>query len=272
VTTDIEHHYSAQDTDGQELARRIRAALSAAGTDLGRLTPSDLAPVDEFHIRGRAATLELAAHLALTPDDRVLDLGSGLGGPARTLAEVTGCHVTGIDLTRAFTAAATELSTWVGLADRVHFVQGDATDLPFPADHFDAAVTIHAAMNIPAKDQLYAEARRVLKPGRRFVIYDVLQGEGGPVIYPVPWARDPSLSALATPEEMRALLAEAGFAILAEQDTTDACVAWFRGLATQGASPGIQLFMGADFPQMVRNQVQNLTERRIRVVTYVCRG
>jgi threonine/homoserine/homoserine lactone efflux protein len=92
------------------------------------------------------------------------------------------------------------------------------------------------------------------------------------VIYPVPWARDPSLSALATPEEMRALLAEAGFAILAEQDTTDACVAWFRGLATQGASPGIQLFMGADFPQMVRNQVQNLTERRIRVVTYVCRG
>lgn len=277
MTTEIERHYSGQDSDTGDLAERIRTALIAAGTDLDRLTPADLAPVDEFHMRGRSATLELADRMELTPDTHVLDIGSGLGGPARTLAEVYGCHVTGIDLTRAFCDAATVLSRWVGLADRVRFVHGDATKLPFAVASFDAAMTIHVAMNIPAKDRLYAEAKRVLKPGAIFAIYDVLQGEGGPVVYPVPWARDPSISALATPAEMRQLLSGAGFEVLEELDATEACVDWFREVAARAVDTDtpratFRAFLGDDFPQMARNQIQNLTERRIRVVTYLCRS
>ena len=144
--------------------------------------------------------------MKLNARSHVLDIGSGLGGPARTLAETYGCLVTGVDLTQAFCDAATAMSNWVGLGSRVSFKQGDATNLPFENQTFDAAMTIHVAMNIAAKDKMYLEARRVLKPGGVFAVYDVLQGEGGEVLYPVPWARDPSISHLATPDQMKTLL------------------------------------------------------------------
>lgn len=269
----VEAHYRGSG----DLAARIRDQLVAAGKDLARLTTRDLATVDEIHIRGRQATLDLAARMELTPESQVLDIGSGLGGPARTLAETYGCQVTGIDLTRSFCDAATELSRWVGLSDKVRFVHGDATDLPFAPASVDAAMTIHAAMNIPNKDALYAGARRVLKPGRVFAVYDVLQGEGGPVVFPVPWARDAALSYLATPEELRRLLRAAGFTVVEEIDSTEADWLWFRKMAerleTTGPPPvSFRAFFGEDFPEMARNQVRNLAERRIRTVTYICRA
>ena len=212
MNNDIAPHYSG----GGDLASAIRDALSTAGKDIGQLTTRDLATVDEFHIRGRPATLELADRMELTSDSQVLDMGSGLGGPARTVAETYGCRVTGIDLTESFCEAATEISDWLDLSDKVRFVHGDATDMPFPSKTFDAAMTIHAAMNIPDKEAFYASARKALKPGRIFAVYDVLQGEGGPVHFPVPWARDPSISFLATPAETRDLLSGAGFEIVEE--------------------------------------------------------
>ncbi len=270
MTEGIVRHYS----EDSRLAQVIADSLAGAGKDIGRLTTADLASVDEFHIGGRRATLDVAAALNLTPDARLLDLGSGLGGPARTLAECFGCHVTGIDLTPAFCQAATTLSHWVGLSGRVTFLQGDATDLPFADASFDAAMTIHVAMNIAAKDRMYAEARRVLKPGGRFAVYDVLQGEGGEVLYPVPWARTPEISHLATPDQMQALLSDAGFRIVSVQDSTDASLQWFQAMAARlsGSTPAVtfQTFLGNDFPAMARNQVANLRDRRIRTVTYVC--
>lgn len=270
MTDSVARHYSEDD----RLSQAIADSLTQAGKDLTRLTAADLASVDEFHIGGRKATLDVAAGMDLSSASRVLDLGSGLGGPARTLAEAHGVHVTGIDLTPAFCTAATTLSQWVGLADRVRFVQGDATDLPFADDSFDAAMTIHVAMNIARKDRMYAEARRVLKPGSRFAVYDVLQGEGGPVVYPVPWARTPEISHLATPDEMQALLTGAGFRILSSADSSDDALAWFQAmaarLATNAPAVTFQTFLGNDFPAMAKNQVTNLRDRRIRTVTYIC--
>jgi len=135
------------------LADVIAQNLQSVGKDQNKLTTADLAIVDEFHIRGRKATLELAAQMNLNTDSHVVDIGSGLGGPARTVAETYGCQVTGIDLTQAFCNAATAMSEWVGLGKRVSFKQGDATNLPFDNKKFDAAMTIHAAMNIAAKDK-----------------------------------------------------------------------------------------------------------------------
>lgn len=272
MTAQVEAHYGT----GGDLAARIAESLKAAGKDIAALKPEDLAAVDEFHVRGRKATLELAERMALAPGARVLDIGSGLGGPARTVAAATGAHVTGIDLTESFCAAAAEMSRWVGLGERVAFRQGDATALPFEDASFDAAMTIHVAMNIAAKDAVYAEARRVLKPGGIFAVYDILQGEGGPVLFPVPWAREPSISHLATPGEMRALLGGAGFALLEESDSSAESLAWFQAMAArlQQAAPPVtfQVFLGADFPAMARNQVRNLAEDRIRTVTYFCRA
>jgi len=269
------NHVAAHYGGDSGLADAIADCLREAGTELQGLKTTDLATVDEFHIRGRKATLELAGQMNLHENARVLDVGSGLGGPARTLAEAHGCKVIGVDLTPAFSHTATTLSGWVGLADKVAFQQGDATALPFENDQFDAAMTIHVAMNIAAKDRVYAEAKRVIKPGGVFAIYDVLQGEGGEVLFPVPWARDPSISHLATPNVMKTLLGGAGFDILDIRDSTEESQAWFEAMMTRmeksGARPvTFQTFLGGDFPEMSRNQVRNLTERRIRTVSYIC--
>lgn len=257
------------------LTTEIGNALAGAGFDLGALRPVDLAPVDEFHIRGRAATLEIIEALQITDQSTVLDLGSGLGGPARTLVEVTGCTVTGIDLTPEFCEAATALSTWTGLADRTHFEVGDATSTGLPDAAFDAAMTVHVAMNIADKSGLYAEAFRLLKPGARFVVYDVVQGEGGEVRYPVPWASDATTSFLATPEQMRVLLPAAGFEVLAEVDSSEASLEWFRQVRARIEREGpppvtFATFLGEAFAQMAANQVTNLSEQRIRTVMYTC--
>jgi len=267
----VEGHYSGEGN----LIDRIAVGLERAGKSLEDLKTTDLATIDEFHIRGRKATLELGAQLNLAAGSALLDLGSGLGGPARTLAELYGCDVVGIDLTEEFCETANVMSSWLGLSGKVRFRQGDATDLPFPDDRFDAVMTIHVAMNIRAKDRLYVEARRVLKPGGRFAAYDVIQGDGGEVHFPVPWARELSISHLATDTEMRSLLGEAGFRILDIQDSSEESLAWFedrlREVAVSGPPPvSFQSFLGADYPEMVRNQVRNLSEGRIRTIAYFC--
>jgi ubiquinone/menaquinone biosynthesis C-methylase UbiE len=272
MASQVETHY----TRSRSLIKHIADALNPSA-NAGQLHTLDLAPVDEFHIRGRKATLELAARMQIDKNSKVLDIGSGLGGPARTLAEIYGCHVIGIDLTAGFCEAATQLSKWTGLDDRVTFLRGDASDLPFADKSFDAVMTIHAAMNIAPKDVVYRHARRVVKPGGIFAVYDVLQGEGGAVLFPVPWARDPSISHLATPDQMRRLLLEAGFEILDEIDSTEQGLAWFGEITSRRAAAGPrpltpQLMLGADFPQMTQNLGRNLADRRIRTVSYICRA
>lgn len=258
-----------------QLVAGITAALDAAGLDRATLRTTDLAPLDEFHIRGRAASLEIAEALDLSTDSHVLDLGSGLGGPARTLAEVSGCQVTGVDITPEFCEVASLLSQWTGLSDRTHFQVGDATATGLPDATMDAAFTVHVAMNIPDKPALYAEAFRVLKPGGRFVVYDVLQGEGGPVRYPVPWAEDPSTSFLATPDETGDMLSAAGFDAIRAVDSSDEGLTWFQQVRARIESEGpppitFAAFLGDSFGTMAANQVANLAERRIRTVMFSC--
>lgn len=271
MSGDVTRHYAA----GESLADRVAALLRAKHMNPGELTGAELAAIDEFHVRGRGATLELIARMRLHPGERVLDIGSGLGGPARTLAETSACQVIGIDLSAAFCVAANTFTRWRGLDDRVGFCAADATALPFADGVFDAALTVHAAMNIADKPGLYAEARRVIGTGGIFAVYDVLQGEGGDVFYPVPWAREPSISFLATPAGMEALLREAGFRIREVEDSTARSAAWFeKTVARIGrAEPpglGLHLLFGDGFAEMAQNQLRNLAERRIRTLAYIC--
>jgi ubiquinone/menaquinone biosynthesis C-methylase UbiE len=264
-------HYAIGD-----LTSKIAAALQAAGKDLARITAEDLAPIDEFHIRGRSATLELGARMGLTSRYHVLDVGSGLGGPARTLAATYSCRVTGFDISEEFCATANTLSNWLGMSDRVAFLQGDATALNVSGDSFDAAISLHAGMNIAAKDVMFEGVFKALKPGGIFAVYDILQGEGGEVLFPVPWARDVLTSHLVTQNEMRDLLHGAGFQLVREDDSTTEAEEWFKRSASQMADMNrppfsFRQFLGEDAGRMAQNQVKNLSDRRIRTATFICR-
>lgn len=271
VNESVRAHYTRSGLSGH-----ILAALEGAGKDVNRLTPEDLAPLDEFHIRGRAATLELARAARVDATKRVLDVGSGIGGTSRCLAREFGCRVTGIDLTQEYCSAAAMLTDRTGLAEFVDYCHGDATRLPFADASFDIVWTEHAAMNIPDKPRLYQEMHRVLTPGGVLAIHDILAGRSGPVLFPVPWARTPEASYLATPDELRSLLEGAGFEIEGWLDTTDAARAWFVALADkirkEGVAPlGFHVLLGADFPAMAQNQRRNLEEGRIVLAQIVAR-
>jgi ubiquinone/menaquinone biosynthesis C-methylase UbiE len=271
VNETIREHYARSD-----LGNLILAALAKAGKDANRLTPEDLAPIDEFHIRGRAATLELARAANVDSTKRVLDVGSGVGGTSRCLAREFGCHVTGIDLTDEYCRAAAMLSARIGLAELVDYRQGDATNLPFPDHSFDIVWTEHVAMNIADKPRLYREMYRVLKPGGTLAIYDILAGPSGPVFFPVPWARTPESSFLATPDELRKLLEESGFRVATWADTTDVARAWFVSLAERIRKEGLptlgfHVLLGPDFQAMAQNQRRNLEEGRIVLAQVVAR-
>lgn len=256
------------------LTERILKAVAAAGFDPDRLMPEDLAPIDEFHIGGRAATKHAVEKMGLNGSEHVLDIGCGIGGAARYVAAATGCRVTGIDLTPEYVDAASALSARTGLGDRVSFQVASALQMPFADVTFDAAITLHVAMNIKDRDGLYGEAARVLKPGAVLCIYDVMQGSNDAQRYPVPWAETQASSHLTTPGRMRVLLANAGFEIDVVEDRTDIGIAFFRErLSTAGPAPalGLHLLMGANAREKSQNMLDNLEQGSIAPVLMIAR-
>ncbi|MHB1219256.1 MAG: class I SAM-dependent methyltransferase [Alphaproteobacteria bacterium] len=214
---DTEKKVAAHYTHGA-LEQTILGTLRAAGKDIEKLTATDLSAVDEFHLGWRDATIEFAKDLRLATGARVLDIGAGIGGPARYFAEARGCQVTGIDLTPEFVQAANALTRRCGLSDKVEFREASATGLMFDDGAFDTATMIHVGMNIPDKAKVFAEARRVLKPGGKFGVYDIMRAGDGEIPYPMPWAGTRDTSFLETPATYQRLLAHAGFEIESETD------------------------------------------------------
>ncbi len=254
----------------------ILDALRAGGKDLDNLTPDDLAPVDQFHTRGREATLELLRLAEFQAGMHVLDVGGGIGGPARTLASVAGCRVTVLDLTEEFCRVGEMLTARLGLSGRVTFRHGSALEMPFPDASFDGVWTQHSSMNIEDKARLYAEMFRVLRPGGRLALHEIMAGETGPIHFPVPWAGEPSISFLRRPDEVRALLAATGFKERAWLDVTAPALEFFDRLQARAAAPasgppplGINLQLGPAFGEMAANQVRNIREGRVAIIQAV---
>lgn len=261
----ISEHYGSAG-----LSQRIVSALRKAGKSLDSLTVEDLAPLDQFHTRGLAATRELVSFAGVKEGWRILDVGSGLGGPARVFASQIRCHVTGVDITKEFCEAATLLSTLTSLEDVTEFHHATATALPFDDAQFDLALTIQVQMSIEDKERFYAEIFRVLRPGGRFAFQDIMSGSGGEIVLPVPWATRRESSFLIAVDEFRAMLKKRGFHIEKLDDISAEALAWRKqqpaaaGLAA--STLGLQVVMGEQFATMQSNQIRNLEEHR---VTYV---
>ena len=252
------------------LLQSILDGLAASGIDCGALEPADLAPVDEFHTRGKEATLELVARAQLRPGQDVLDVGCGLGGSVRHIAARHACNVTGIDLTAEYIEVARQLAELVGLSGRVAFEHCSALELPFADASFDVAWTEHTQMNIADKDCFYREISRVLRPGGRLVFHDIFQGEGGVPHYPTPWAASAELSALAAPEEARAAIGAAGLDIIDWVDKSGHSLQWFRAalqrMQETGPPPlGLHLLMGPTAADKFNNVLSNLEQGRITI-------
>jgi methylenetetrahydrofolate--tRNA-(uracil-5-)-methyltransferase len=268
----VEKHYDA----GEGLGARLIAALTEAGLDLDNLTPRDLAPLDQLHTRGWPATVEHAEEFGFTPEMRVLDVGCGIGGPARYIAHKYGCHVTGVDLTPEYIRAAEILTAQMGLSDRMDFQCANALGLPFEDQSFDAVWSQNVSMNIPDSQDLYREFHRVLKPGGRVFMAEMGQGPGGPLHFPVPWARKPEISFLQTPDEMRANVLASGLEIDSFVDDSDIAMEWSKRQASKPKPPVRpvlvpMLVFGDDFPERARNTSRNMAEQRALSIRVIAR-
>ena len=269
---DVSAHYASAG-----LLAAIRDGVARLGKTPGTVTTEDLAPVDEFHIGGRQASEDFLGQLGLTSDQRVLDVGCGLGGTARFAATRYGSHITGIDLTEEYVTTGQAMCDWVGLGDRVSLRQGSALAMSFEADTFDGAYMLHVGMNIDDKRQLCAEVHRVLRPGACFGIYDVMRTGEGELAYPVPWAATSETSAVHSLDDYRAALRAAEFATTAERNRRDFALEFFaklkaRTTGARGSAPlGLHILMGDTTPRKIANMVANIASGTIAPVEIVAR-
>jgi ubiquinone/menaquinone biosynthesis C-methylase UbiE len=273
---DIERQVAGHYSHGR-LESAILDALKSTGKDIDRLINTDLSGIDEFHLGWYAETEEFAKELAFPPNAHVLDIGSGIGGPARHLTVALGCKVSGIDLTEEFVQVATALTSRCGLADRVSFRQGSALTLPFEGGSFDGAVLMHVGMNIADKARLFSEARRVIKTGGRFGVYDIMRIGEGELPFPMPWAMTEATSFVERPESYRQLLAESGFEIEKERNRRDFALAVGREMREKFAREGMpalgpHVLMGATTKERLGNVMTVLERGTIAPIEMIARA
>ena len=242
----------------------IRNALDALGKTVETVTIEDLGPVDEFHIGGRPATKKLIEQLGFGAEDHVLDLGCGLGGAARFVASNFGTRVSGIDLVQEYVETGNVLCDWVRLADRISLREGSALDMPYDDETFDGGYMLHVGMNIEDKMRLFKEVARVMKPGARFGVYDIMRQAAGELAYPVPWAGRANTSHLGTLPQYKEALRDAGFRVTAEDDRHDFALQFFQDLrarakASDGPAPlGLHTLMQESTGTKVNNMIDNI--------------
>lgn len=272
---DIERQVASHYTRGG-LEGAILDALAKSGKNPDKLANTDLSGIDEFHLGWYAETDEFARELGFSRDSHVLDVGSGIGGPARHLAVALGCRVTGIDLTEEFVQVAASLTSRCGLADRVSFRQGSALTLPFEDGTFEGAVLMHVGMNIADKATLFSEIRRVLKPGARFGVYDIMRIGEGEIPYPMPWALTQATSFVEGPETYRRLLGANGFEIEKERNRRDFVLTLGREMREKVAREGMPALglhvLDAGMPERIGNVMAVLERGTIAPVEMIARA
>lgn len=257
------------------LLEAIEIAIEKLGKSIESITIEDLAPVDEFHIGGRAATEHFLNQLNFSNQDYLLDVGCGLGGAARFVANIYGSHVVGVDLTSEYIETGTVLNTWVQLDKNIQLQEASALSVPFKDATFSGAYMMHVGMNIEDKAKLFTEVNRVLKPGATFGIYDIMQTGDGEIAFPVPWASEESMSFLATSEHYKLVLDRAGFRIAQENGRRDFAIAFFKAQRKTvqdegGLSPlGLHTLMQDTTPIKIKNMIHGIETNHIAPIEII---
>ncbi|NHF58637.1 class I SAM-dependent methyltransferase [Flavobacteriaceae bacterium TP-CH-4] len=262
----IERHYLKAGLF-EDILQRLKEQQIA----LDQVKRSHISGVDEFHVRGAEVSKELANSIDLH-GLHVLDVGCGLGGPCRMLADEYQCTVTGIDLSQEYVRTAAKLSKLVGLDHKTTFIRADATELPFENARFEVVWTQHAQMNIPDKNAFYSEIKRVLKKGGYFLFYEILKKGDGAVAYPMPWASDAGHSFLFTAAQMEGFLKALGFTKKETNDQTRAGIDFFEALIerlkTSGPPPlGLNVLMGGTTEQKITNLLTHLKKGDLELIS-----
>jgi SAM-dependent methyltransferase len=272
VDADLVEHYG-----GDELLASIEAGMDAMGLTSATTGVDVLGPVDEFHVGGRPATTDLCERLGVESDMTVVDVGCGIGGTARFLASRFGCAVTGVDLAPNYVAVARELTEWTGLSDRVRFKVGSALEMPFDGDSFDGAVQLHVGMNIEDKQTLCDEVFRILRPGGRFGLYDIMRTSEDPLTFPVPWAANESMSFVDDIPAYQTALEAAGFEVEQLRGRRAFAIEFFAAMrkkSSNGAGPpplGLHIILGQDASLKIANMVDAIAAGTIAPVEIICR-
>ena len=262
LNTLIENHYFTP-----ELFEDILERLKGQEINLNNVSRNDIAGVDEFHVRGAEVSKELVRDLGLR-DSHLLDIGCGIGGPSRMLADEFNFKVTGIDISHEFIRTAQKLSELVGLNHKTKFLQADALDLPFETESFDVVWTQHVQMNISDKAKFYSEIERVSTNNGTFIYYDIFRKDKEDVDYPVPWANDASVSFLETISNMDKILTDLGFLKIQSTDQTykasQFLIGLFEKLKLNGPSKlGLNVLMGNSTKEKLENILKGLGEEKI---------
>jgi ubiquinone/menaquinone biosynthesis C-methylase UbiE len=257
------------------LLNAIRASVGKLGKTVDSVTVDDLGPVDEFHIGGRSATKSFLDQLNFSNQDHILDVGCGLGGATRFVADNYGSRVTGIDLSQEYTETGEALSNWVKLDKQITLQQGSALSMPFEDETFDGGYMLHVGMNIEDKAVLFTEIYRVLRPGATFGVYDIMRQNGGQLTFPVPWATDKSTNKLATPDQYKLALSDAGFEVSSENNRSEFALEFFKQMrakteANGGPAPlGLHTLMKESTPIKLKNMVDNIAAGYIAPVEII---
>jgi SAM-dependent methyltransferase len=271
--SDYSDRVNAVYSDGG-IASRILKALESAGIDSDNLTVDALDPLEELHLGGRRHTLRMAGLAGLTRGMHVVDIGCGIGGPARALAHHFGCRVKGVDLTEEFCSVGRMLTERTRLTDMVEIHHADAVDLPFADETFDLAWMQHTITNVPDKAGLFREIARVLRPSSKAVLYEVLSGTSPVAYFPVPWTRDASVSFPVGEAELLAHIESAGFECVTWEELTHKLIEFLSRVLTKstpekrpGLNPGV--ILGPQYRTMMLNVLKNLEEDRMRIIQAV---
>jgi SAM-dependent methyltransferase len=260
-----------------DLLVAIQTAITKLGKTVDSVTIEDLAPVDEFHIGGRQATDAFLGQLNISEQCHMLDVGCGLGGASRVVANKYNNRVTGIDLTQEYIETGRALCAWVKLDKQVTLQHGSALSMPFQDESFDGGYMLHVGMNIEDKARLFAEIYRVLRPGASFGVYDVMRDKDGELAYPVPWATESSTSSLSTPGQYRQALGDAGFEVTVENNRRDFALEFFNQLrakteASGGPPPlGLHTLMQESTAIKIKNMIDNIAANYIAPVEIIAK-
>jgi ubiquinone/menaquinone biosynthesis C-methylase UbiE len=208
--------------------------------------------LDQFHLGGGDAVGLLIGSLALTEGDRVLDVGSGFGGPARQIARRTGNRVTGIDITPAYVDAARDLTAKAGLRDLAEFRVADIAQFE-PDPLFQAAITMHVQMNVQDKTAWFMCIARCLAPGARLAIWEICQPRQAGLPWPMPWSLDGTDSFVVTPGSLRASIEQAGFSTTEWTNETAWVQAWISKTFANGlpAGPALPMLLDDGYTRVI---------------------